>query len=252
LISRYVIKDLSQQTPQVTDQQMKDYYDKNPDKFKTTNIEYMVFNARKYNGDRDKTKAACEQALAEVKAGANIATLSQTMLDRKTPLTMTVRKDQKSFYGPEFDEAVWSTGEGQVSQIIESSQGFIFFKVIKRETQSYEQAQPFIRNELTQGAGRNRVEDFYTELRKKFTVKVDQAVLDSKVPKGSLGTPGGPGMMPPGTPGMAPGGMPPMAPPGSPGMMPPGRPGMPPGAPGGGMPPGHPSVPPMTPPPGPR
>lgn len=259
LVGRYVLRDLSQAPAQITDKQMREYYDQNPDKFKTTLISYLLFNLRKYNGDKEKARADAEKALKSLKGGEDIAKVSESMVERKDPLTMTVRKDQKTFYGPEFDEAVWSTEEGQYSKIIETSQGFIIFKVTKRETQTFEQAEPYIRNDLAQGSSRNRMDQFYADLRKKYPVKIDQAALDARIPKGPAGPmpppPGMPGV--PGTPGMP--GMHPGAPmpPGRPPMTPPpppppqGMPGTPPGAP---MPPGNQPMtpPPPPPPPGPR
>jgi|GEM_PF-6664335 len=222
LINKYVIRDLSPQPAQITDQQIHDYYNQNPDKFKSTLINYLLFNLRKYNGDKPKALADAEKAMKALKGGKEMAKVSEEMLERKEPLTMTVRKDQKSFYGSEFDEAVWSTTEGEFGKIIETTQGYIVFKVMKRETQTLEQAEPYIRTDLAQSSSRSKMDQFYTDLRKKYPVKIDKATLESKVPKGA---PGGPIPPPPGVPGLpgAPGA--PFAPRG-PGMMPQGRPPM--------------------------
>lgn len=182
LISRYVVREISQKTPEISEQQMREYYDNNKDSFQTTEINYLVFYNRKYENNPQKARKAAEDALSALKKGEDFMAVAERVYERKSPnINMSVRKNQKSFYGQNFDEAVWNVPVGEFSNVIETTQGFMVFKVNRRETLTYEQAQPFIRSDLMHSSGMNQVEAYYNQLRKKYSVTIDEEALKSKV-----------------------------------------------------------------------
>lgn len=191
LISRYVVREISQKPAEISEQQMREYYDTNNDSFQTTEINYLVFYNRKYENNPQKARKAAEEALSSLKKGEEFMKVAERVYDRKNPnINMSVRKNQKSFYGQNFDEAVWSVPVGEFSNVIETTQGFMVFKVNRREILTYEQAQPFIRSDLMHTTGMNQVEAYYNQLRKKYPVAIQEETLKAKVaPFTQSGTP---------------------------------------------------------------
>ena len=163
----------------VSDADVKDFYDKNPDKFKRPEQVRASHILIKTEGDeaaKKKARASAEAVLKDVKSGKDFATLAkQHSSDGSAQQGGDLGFFVKEQMVPEFSNAAFALQTGQTSGIVESQFGFHIIKVTDRkapEAIPLEQVAPQVKNYLTQQRQQERAQAFVKTLRDKAKIEV--------------------------------------------------------------------------------
>jgi foldase protein PrsA len=190
---------------EVTDEDVKAFYDENPEQFAETCVSHILFgvtDAATGQVDREATAAQADRlrgeaaaAKAEIDAGADFAALAaQRSVDSSN-------KDQggdlecgpAGRFVPEFETAMDATAVGAVSDPVQTQFGFHLIKVTDRKTQSLEEATPAIQQQL-EGEGQAEFSSFLQEALEAAKISVNPRY-------GRFSKDGqSPGIIPPGAP----------------------------------------------------
>ena len=190
---------------EVTDEDVKAFYDANPQQFAETCVSHILFGVLDpETGQLDQEATAVEAerlrgeaaaAKAEIEAGADFAAVAaQRSVDSSN-------KDQggdldcgpAGRFVPEFETAMDATAVGAVSDPVQTQFGFHLIKVTERKTQSLEEATPAIRQQL-EGEGQAELSTFLQEALEKAKISVNPRY-------GRFSKEGqAPGIIPPGAP----------------------------------------------------
>lgn len=193
LVHRMVMEDLARKRPQVTEKEIKQYYDDHPEAFRVAKVQYLMFSPLKFGNDRDKAEKEAEKALEAINGGMTMEEASGKFLDRERPFTMNIREDQGSFFGRDFDRRMEELKPGEVAGPVQTPQGFIVAKLLERRTQSFKEARGHIRSLLSREKSSNRIKSYYEDLRKKYKVNVRDEALEKKLGEFKNNRPGGKG-----------------------------------------------------------
>ena len=189
---------------EVTDEDVKAFYDANPERFAETCVSHILFGVADDTGqlDQEATAAAIERlqgeaaaAKAELDAGADFAAIAaQRSVD-------TSNKDQggnlecggAGRFVPEFETAMDATAVGTISPPVQTQFGVHLIKVTERRSQPLEEAAPLIRQQLE------------SEGQAEFSAFLQEALAEAKIsinPRyGTFSKDGqSPGVIPPGAP----------------------------------------------------
>ncbi len=112
--------------PLPTDAQVREFYDKNPDKFETARASHILFRVDEKADDAAKKKALAEAqaVLKQVKGGADFAGLAKKhSADGSAQQGGDLGVFNKGQMVPEFDQAVFSMLPGQISDIVTTQFG---------------------------------------------------------------------------------------------------------------------------------
>ncbi len=181
LIHRMAMEDLAHKRPEVGKKEMKKYYDKHPEAFRVSKVQYLMFSPRKFDNDRKKARVRAEKALEEIKGGMTMKEASKKFLEKEKPFTINMREGQASFFGHDFDRKVEKLEPGEVAGPLQGPQGFIVAKLLERETQSFRESRGYIRTLLNREKSSNRIKSYYERLRDKYKVNVRDEALDKKL-----------------------------------------------------------------------
>jgi peptidyl-prolyl cis-trans isomerase C len=118
-----------------TEADMRNFYDENPDQFtrpeqvKARHILFMV-DADASDADKAAKRKEAEEALAELKAGADFATMAQERSDCPS----ASKGGDLGYFGrgsmvPQFEDAAFALRPGQMSGIVETRFGYHIIKV---------------------------------------------------------------------------------------------------------------------------
>jgi len=125
----------------VTDQDVKDYYDKNPEQFKqpeTVRASHILIKVDEKASDQEKqmARAKIEDVLKQVKAGGDFAELAKKYSqDGSAAQGGDLNYFQKGQMVPPFEQAAWALTPGQVSGVVESQFGFHIIKLVDKKTE---------------------------------------------------------------------------------------------------------------------
>lgn len=164
-----------------TEPEAKEFYDKNPDKFKqgeAVKASHILVNAAEDADEatRKQARAKIEGVLKRVRAGEDFARLAKENSDDGS-------KDQGGdlgFFGrrqmvPPFEQAAFALKPGEISDIVTTQFGYHIIKVIERKeptTVPYEKVQPQIVEFLSSQRKRDRVNAFIEEAKKRAKIEV--------------------------------------------------------------------------------
>lgn len=167
--------------PEATDAQVREFYDKNPDKFKqdeAVRASHILIRVEPDANDATKQKArARAEALAkQAKGGADFAELARKNSDDGS----AQMGGDLNYLAPgqtvaPFDRAVFSMEPGQISDVVETEFGFHVIQVVDKRAAStvpFEQVSPRIRAFLTEEAKQARAQAFIEQIKKKATIEV--------------------------------------------------------------------------------
>src|SRR5581483_1311520 len=175
LVVQKVVRDL-QNVPPVTDEEIKAYYDANPDKFSTTTIRARHILV--------KDEAKAKDLLAQVKADpSKFADVAQA---NSVDAASARKGGDLGFFGhgrmvPEFETAAFALQAGEISDVVKTPYGYHIIKVeeVRAGTQKpFEQVKEQIRATLRGQALQTRTRDYYDDLKKRANVTVDQTVIE--------------------------------------------------------------------------
>jgi len=181
LINSIAMRKLSRQDVEITDEDMKEYYDAHPQAFHILKIEYIMFSPRKFNNNREKATSEAKKALDAIRKGMSFKEAAKKYLNRSRPFKINLREGQHSFFGKNFENVVWKLGVGKTSDLIDTSQGVLVVKVVEDVTQSLDEAKSYLKSILKRERSTNQVKEYYDSLEAKYGVQIDEKTLRAKL-----------------------------------------------------------------------
>ena len=163
----------------VNDADVKDFYDKNPDKFKKpeqVRASHILFKTDADEAAKKKARATAESVLKQAKSGKDFAALAkQHSSDGSASQGGDLGFFAKEQMVPEFSNAAFALQPGQISDLVESQFGYHIIKVTERkapETVPLDEVAPQVKQYLTQQRQKDRVDAFVKQLRTKARIEV--------------------------------------------------------------------------------
>jgi len=166
---------------QVTEQEAKDFYNKNQDKFKQPEMvhaRHILITAKEteLKADKDRKRAKLVQIKKQLKDGGNFADLAKQFSDCPSK----ARGGDLGFFPrgqmvKPFDQAVFKMMPGDVSDIVETEFGYHLIKLEEKKpakTVTFDEAKAKITAYLTQEKVTANIEAFLAEAQKKATIKI--------------------------------------------------------------------------------
>jgi peptidyl-prolyl cis-trans isomerase C len=167
--------------PGPTDAEAKDFYAKNPDKFKQdeqVRASHILVRVQPNADEKAKAhaKAEIEGVLKQVKAGGDFAKLAQAhSQDSSAAQGGDLGYFPKGQMVPEFEKVAFSLPVGQVSGIVTTQFGFHIIKVTDKKpprTVPFEEAAPQIKQFLEQDKKQKAADGFIDGLKKKSKIEI--------------------------------------------------------------------------------
>jgi len=169
----------NQATP--SDQECKDFYAKNPDKFaqpESVRASHILIRVDEKADAAAKKKARTEieGVLKQARAGTDFATLAQQhSQDGSAAQGGDLNYFPRGQMVPAFDKVAFSLKPGQISDIVQTQFGYHIIKVTDRKdarTVPYEEASGKIKEYLTEQRKQQHADEFIAELKKKSKIEV--------------------------------------------------------------------------------
>ena len=166
---------------QVTEQEAKDFYNNNQDKFKQPEMahaRHILITAKETEpkADKDRKRAKLVQIQKQLKGGADFAELAKQSSDCPSK----ERGGDLGFFPrgqmvKPFDQAVFKMMPGEVSDIVETEFGYHLIRLEEKKpakTVSFDEAKAKINAYLTQEKVTANIEAFLAEAKGKATIKI--------------------------------------------------------------------------------
>jgi peptidyl-prolyl cis-trans isomerase C len=167
--------------PAPTDVQCREFYDKNPDKFKqdeSVRASHILFRVDE-NADAATKKKAMDQAqsvLKEARAGADFAELAKKhSADGSAQQGGDLNFFTRGQMVPAFDQVAFTLKPGQISDIVTTQFGYHIIKVTDRKPAStvpFDQVSPRIKEYLTEQQKQKKANTFIESLKQKAKIEV--------------------------------------------------------------------------------
>ena len=181
VITRMVEDEVATAQPP-TDAECKDYYDKNPDKFKlgeAVRASHILILAdeKADEATKKKARAQIEAVNKRVKAGEDFAQLAKEHSQDGS----AAQGGDLDFFGrgrmvPPFEQAAFALKPGEVSDIVTTQFGYHIIKVTERRTESAvpfdDQLQERLRQILTEQKKQEKAASFVASLKQKSKIEV--------------------------------------------------------------------------------
>ena len=164
--------------PGPTDAEAKDFYDKNPDKFKQDEQVRASHILLKTDGKDDAAvKKQAEDLIAQLKKGADFAELAKKFSQDEGSAKKGGDLDYfpKGQMVPEFDKVAFALPVGQISGVVTTQFGYHVLKVTDKKparTVPYEEAQAQIKQFLEQQKKQQAADTFIEGLKKKAKIDI--------------------------------------------------------------------------------
>ncbi len=187
VLSRYYLKEHVLNRIRVTEEEIKAYMEKNPERFQTpetVRVRQILIRVRK-DATTDAVEAArrkAEEILARARAGEDFVTLVNAYSEdehtrRRGGDTGYVKRGKM---GKEFDDTVFNLKPGEVSPVVRTRQGFGIFKVEERKpasTLTIKDVRPYITSRLKAEKERAAIEAITRELMQRYKVRIHRELL---------------------------------------------------------------------------
>lgn len=167
--------------PAPTDAQVRDFYDKNPDKFKqdeSVRASHILFRVDEKAADAEKKKirAQADGVLKQARGGADFAELAKKhSSDGSAQQGGDLDFFSRGQMVPAFEQAAFALQPGQISDVVTTQFGYHIIKVAERRpasTVAFDEVKDRIREFLTQQHKQQRAEAFIEGLKKKAKIEV--------------------------------------------------------------------------------
>jgi peptidyl-prolyl cis-trans isomerase C len=164
-----------------SDQEAKDFYAKNPDKFKqgeTVRASHILIRVDQTADAAAKKKARAEidDVLKQARAGADFAKLAQQhSQDGSAAQGGDLNYFPRGQMVPAFDQVAFSLKPGQISNVVQTQFGYHIIKVTDHKnarTVPYEEASGKIKEFLTAQRKQQHADEFIAGLKKKSKIEV--------------------------------------------------------------------------------
>jgi peptidyl-prolyl cis-trans isomerase C len=164
--------------PPPTDAEIRDFYEKNPDKFKQENVRasHILLPADPKSDDaaKKKVRAQAEAVLQQARGGADFGQLAR----EHSKDGSAQQGGDLNYFGrgqmvPAFEQAAFALKPGEISDIVETQFGLHIIKVTdKRDAVPFEQVTDGIRQFLTEQGKQQRADAFIETLKQKAKIEV--------------------------------------------------------------------------------
>ncbi len=167
--------------PAPSDAQVREFYDKNPDKFKqeeAIRASHILINAdeKADAATKAKARARIDGILKQIKGGADFAELAK----KHSQDGSAAQGGDLNFFArgqmvPAFDQAAAALQPGQVSDVVTTQFGYHIIKVTEKRAAStvpFEQVNPRIKEFLTEQQKQERAQTIIEGLKKKAKIEV--------------------------------------------------------------------------------
>ena len=167
---------------QVTEQEAKDFYNKNPEKFKQPELAHarhilILSKESDPKAEKDSKREKLVQIKKKLKEGGDFAALAKQYSE--DPGSKERGGDLGFFPRGQmvkpFDEAVFKMNPGDISDIVETEFGYHLIKLEEKKpakTVSFDEAKAKITAYLTQEKVTANIEDFLAKAKAKATIKI--------------------------------------------------------------------------------
>jgi peptidyl-prolyl cis-trans isomerase C len=179
-INKMVEAEVSAQPPP-SDAEVRDFYDKNPDKFKqdeSIRASHILFRVDE-NADAATKKKAMDDAqgvLKQARAGTDFAELAKKhSADSSAQQGGDLNFFTKGQMVPAFDQAAFALKTGEISDIVTTQFGYHIIKVTDRKaaaTVPFEQVSGRIKEYLTEQQKQQKADAFIQSLKQKAKIEV--------------------------------------------------------------------------------
>jgi peptidyl-prolyl cis-trans isomerase C len=179
-INKMVEAEVSTQPPP-SDAQVRDFYDKNPDKFKqdeTVRASHILFRVDE-NADAATKKKAMDEAqgvLKQARGGADFGELAKKhSADSSSQQGGDLNFFTKGQMVPPFDQAAFAMKPGEISDIVTTQFGYHIIKVTDRRPAStvpFDQVSGRIKEFLTEQQKQQKADAFIQSLKQKAKIEV--------------------------------------------------------------------------------
>jgi peptidyl-prolyl cis-trans isomerase C len=165
----------------VTDAQVREFYDKNPDKFKqdeSVRASHILIKAAENADEATKKKARTEieSVHKQAKTGADFATLAQQhSQDGSAAQGGDLGFFTRGQMVPAFDQVAFALKPGEISEVVTTQFGYHIIKVAERRLAStvpFEQVSERIRQYLDQQQKEDRARAFVESVKNKSKIEV--------------------------------------------------------------------------------
>jgi len=164
-----------QTPPTITDEEVRAYYDANPDLYSTTQVAASHILVK----DEETAKQIYAELQQHPDRFAAIAT------EKSTDTGSAKKGGELGLFGqgrmvPEFDKVAFSLKVGQISEPVKTRYGYHIIKVTERkegERKPFDQVKEQIRTTLRNQRLQAQVDGHFAELKKDADVKIDDAAL---------------------------------------------------------------------------
>lgn len=179
-ITKMMDAEVANQTPP-TDAQVREFYDKNPDKFKqdeSVRASHILFRVdeKATDAEKKKVRAQAESVLKQAKGGADFAELAKKhSADGSAAQGGDLNFFSRGQMVPAFEDAAFALQPGQISGIVTTQFGYHIIKVTERKpatTVAFDEVKPRIGEFLAQQQKQQRAEAFIDSLKKKAKIEV--------------------------------------------------------------------------------
>jgi peptidyl-prolyl cis-trans isomerase C len=179
-----------QNPPNVTDEQVRAYYDQNPTIYSTTQIHASHILL--------KDEATARQVLADVKA--NPDKFADIAREKSTDTISAKKGGDLGTFGPgrmvpEFEKAAFALKPGEISDVVKTQYGFHIIMVTERkegDPKPFDSVKEQIRATLRNRGLQDQVQNHFDQLKKDADLKIDDDALARLTPPGPT-----PGQQPP-------------------------------------------------------
>ena len=168
-------------TVAATEAEAKDFYDKNPDRFKqpegvrASHILIMA-NDKADEATKKTARAKIDGLLKRVKAGEDFAALAkENSQDGSASQGGDLGFFQRGRMVPAFDQAAFALKPGEVSEVVTTEFGYHIIKLTEKKEAStvpFEQVKPQVVEFLSNQKKQQRVDSFIQEAKKRAKIEV--------------------------------------------------------------------------------
>jgi peptidyl-prolyl cis-trans isomerase C len=164
-----------------SDQECKDFYAKNPDKFKqgeSVRASHILVRVdpKADAATRKKARAEIDSVLKQARSGGDFAKLAQEHSQDGS----AAQGGDLNYFGrgqmvPEFEKAAFSLKPGQISDVVQTQFGYHIIKVTDHKeprTVPFDEASGQIKQFLTEQRKQQHADEFIAELKKKSKIEV--------------------------------------------------------------------------------
>ncbi len=160
--------------PTVTDADVKDFYDKNPDEFTGVRASHILIKPDGFDeASKKKARAAIDDVLKQAKAGTDFGELAKKhSSDGSAQQGGDLGFFTKGRMVPEFSNAAFKLQPGQISDVVESQFGYHVIKVTERKDVPLTEASEKIRGFLTGKKRDEQQQAFVASIKNKSKIEV--------------------------------------------------------------------------------